>query len=63
MGRQRNKSHIKEQDTITSRDLSTTDINNTPCGELKVMIIKTLTGLKNGETSVRTLTKRLKKQR
>lgn len=40
MRRQRNLSQMKEQDKAMARDLSET--------EFKVMIIKILTGLKNG---------------
>ena len=45
MKRQRNMSHIKEQDKTTTRDLSEMDIRNMPDKEFKVMVKKTLTGL------------------
>ena len=37
---------MKEQDKITARDLSEMDISNMADREFKVMVIKTLTGLK-----------------
>ena len=41
-------SRMKEQDKITARDLSKTNISNMPDREFKVMIIKIFTGLKSG---------------
>ena len=48
MRRQRNSPQIKEQDKAMARDLSDEDISNMTDREFKVMIIRILTGLKNG---------------
>ena len=48
MRRQRNSPQIKEQDKAMARDLSDADISNMTDREFKVMIIRILTGLKNG---------------
>ena len=50
---------MQEKDKITVGDLSETETSNMPDKEVKVMIIKRLTGLQKGwRTSMRPLTKR-----
>ena len=50
MKRQRNMSQMKEQDKVTVRDLNKMEISNMTDRELKVMTIKSLSGLeKSGE--------------
>ena len=48
MRRKRNMFQMKEQDKVTTRELSKTLISNMPDKEFKVMVIKILTGLKSG---------------
>ena len=58
---------MKGQDKAMARDLNGTDVNNTPNGEFKTMIIRIFTGLEKRMEDIReTLTtdiKEFKKQR
>ena len=45
MRRQRNVSQMKEQNKVTARDLSETDISDVFDRKFKAMIIRMLTGL------------------
>ena len=57
MGRERNKSQMKEQDKTTGKDLSKMEIRYMPDREFKIIIIKILTSF---EKKVKNISENLK---